>query len=451
MSIFFTIIVIGVLILSGPAQAIDVFLITSDIDVSTDAEKELTIEVKIHDGEFLPVLYTDIVFDGGNAFTCRINQDNSVTGCSFLTLDSVEYADLIAGYGYGYGYGYDSFGLGYHSFGYGYGYSTVTLSPEGTGGLSQSPNPGSEDPLEYGTITYHLKIDSSRLPGSFMGERISVEAKVYGGNEDNRNYFRGTSSFEITSSPVEFTVAPTLVSEINYNDILLEIPAGALPSDATTITIQQVAPTASPLTSTLRILGKTYNFDINSATNTFSQPIRITLTYTDDELIEAGITDETDIIPAYYDTTTGDWVSLPVLLRDPANNEITFLTTHFTQFTLLGDTSTPPAPSPSGDGGTSSGGGGESRGGGAIISSRPPAEPTELPAEEEPITPVTTPTTTLPTSATPSEETAPTGFAAITGAIVGVLGATGSVVALVLVIAAIGTGSYFYFKRKKKE
>jgi len=51
---------------------------------------------------------------------------------------------------------------------------------------------------------------------------------------------------------------------------------------------------------------------------------------------------------------------------------------------------------------------------------------------------------------TPEGETAPTGFGAITGAVVGVLGVGGSIIVLILAIGGLGFGSYSFVKRKGK-
>lgn len=335
-----TLMIIGLLIIAGPAKAIDVDLTTQNIDVSTDSEKDFTAEITVNSGEFLPILYTNITFDdGNNKITCKIDREDNVSGCSFLAVKSRNTSNLYLGRDYGYGYGYNQNNeFGYHSFGYGYGY--------GSNGKSiASPN-------DSGTLTYTLTINSSKMPGSFMGNTIDVTANVYGGTDDNYNYFKGTSSFQVNSTPVDIAVDPSIQTNASYNDILLEIPANSLPSDATTLTMQQVKASGDPSRSTLSILGKTYSFDIDSATKTFSSPIRITFTYTDDELALAGITDENDIFPAFY--TGSDWEQLTVISRDLENNKITFETTHFTEFTLLADTST-------GSGGTaSSAGGGDS-------------------------------------------------------------------------------------------
>src|SRR3989344_913708 len=319
-----TLIIIGLLIVAGPAKAIDVNLTAQNIDVSTDSEKEFTAEITVNSGEFLPILYTNITFDDDkNQITCKIDKEDNVSGCSFLSVKSRSTDNLYLGRDFGYGYGYNSNNeIGYHDFGYGYGY--------GNGGK------GILDESNSGTITYTLTINSSKMPGSFMGNTINVAARVYGGTDENYNYFNGASSFQVNSTPVNMAIDPSIQTNASYNEISLEIPAGSLPSDTTTLTMQQVKASGTPSISTLSILGKTYSFDIDSATKTFSGPIRITFAYTDDELALAGITDENDIFPAFY--TGSDWEQLTVISRDLENNKITFETTHFTEFTLLADT-----------------------------------------------------------------------------------------------------------------
>ena len=72
--------IIALLILAGPAKAIDVSLTTQNIDVSTDTEKDFTADITINSGEFLPILYTNITFDDGtNQITCKIDKEDKIT------------------------------------------------------------------------------------------------------------------------------------------------------------------------------------------------------------------------------------------------------------------------------------------------------------------------------------------------------------------------------------
>ena len=149
---FLTILIVGLLLLSGSVKAIDVDVITEDIYPS-DIFKTFIIKIKVNDGEFLPIPFVDLNFnDGVNEITCRIKDNNS--SCDFLNI-SVETEDLSFGYGYGYGY----------SYGYGYGYTT------------HSP----------GYYIYTVTIDTSKLPESFIGKNINLKVKVFGSDDSSYN------------------------------------------------------------------------------------------------------------------------------------------------------------------------------------------------------------------------------------------------------------------------
>jgi len=441
-SIFFTSLVIVMLVLSGPVSAIDVNLTTPDIDYLVDDTIPFTITIEVNDGEFLPVLYTDLILDyGSDSVTCRINDDNTITNCDFLTVASREIADLNGdyGYGYGYGYGYEAPDYGYgYDFGYGYGYG---YGERGVMGGSGS-----------GTITYTLTVDVSEIPVEFLNKNINVEAKVYGGTENNYNYFTGTSSFNVvaeTTTAINHTIDQTAI--YSNSSVSITIPAGIFSGD-TNITIQEVAPLLENPTNTLfKILGKTYDISTTSLV-TFNGFVLITLTYTDDELDEAGITDESKIYPAFYNGV--DWEQLITgISRDPTNNKLTFQTTHFTQFTLLADTSITVTPTP-----TLSGSG---PGASPIVTydgGLPPIPTPEEPVEEIPLVePIYQP-------ATPEEE-APgffrrlwntlTGSNMITGQVIGSpdnVENTKNIIVVVFIVIILGLviGGNSLFRKFKK-
>jgi len=200
-SLGFTVLIITMLLFSGPAKAIDVSLTTYDIDISTDSIKTFTLQVQINDGEFLPIWKTDIEFDNdGEIITCQIDSNNQVTGCDFLSVVSQDITNLD--YGYGYGYGYD-YGYGYQDFGYGYGYGYGTRGA--IGGAS------------YGVITYTLLINVAELPDSFTGNTIDATATVYGGNENDFESFKGSSSFDVTNNDQE--LVDNAKTSLTFNSI----------------------------------------------------------------------------------------------------------------------------------------------------------------------------------------------------------------------------------------
>ncbi len=71
---------------------------------------------------------------------------------------------------------------------------------------------------------------------------------------------------------------------------------------------------------------------------TFNPPIEVTITYTDAEI--EGMDEDSLVLYLYNDSTNVFDIEVPegdIVLRDPANNSITFLTDHFSVFGLGGD------------------------------------------------------------------------------------------------------------------
>ena len=199
--IIFTILVITLTALSGPVHAINVNLTTPDIDVSTESTKTFVIEVEVNDGEFLPIHDTDLIFNANNQDTvCNIDENNDID-CDFLSVVSREISGLNSNfdYGYGYGYGYLTNLLGWQDFGYGYGYGY------GSRGIITGNNGG--------TITYTLEVNTAKLPSNFINTQVNVQARVYGGSQDDVAYFVGNSDFEVTQSQAGADEATVLATK----------------------------------------------------------------------------------------------------------------------------------------------------------------------------------------------------------------------------------------------
>jgi hypothetical protein len=416
LSIFLTTLVIGLLILSGPARAIDVNLETPDIDYINDDTVEFKIAVDINDGEFLPLAYTDLMLNyGDDSKICKINNDNTIDNCDFLTVTSA-IKDLQGSYGYGYGYGYGysngNYGYGYDSgYGYGYGYSGVS---------------------GHGTITYTLTVDVSKLPVEFLDSNIKVEARVYSGTEDNWRYFKGTSSFFVDSSYEPASVPReggiSKANTMTMGNVMIQYGIGAIPAGVSKITVKQVAPKANPSNSNFKIMGKVYDFTTDGLNN-FDGDLTITFTYTDEEL---GDHDESRINPAFYNEATGEWELLTVVSRDITNNKLTFLTNHFTQFALLADISAVSG----GDNVPSGGGDSSSRRRASSLDLIFP-EDNNVPSDES----------NLPGSDISGGLNQDSGLGGITGAVTGNIGKGGSVVALI--VLAVGAAAFILIRRKK--
>ena len=172
----FAILVIGMLLLTGPAQAIQVSLTTPDINVSTDVTKQISILVDVDQDGFLPILSTDIDFTADSFSTsCSLSSSDVITGCDFLNFVSKDVVDFIPGFGYGYGYGY-----GY----------------------------GAETP---GAVLYTFDVNVSNLPIEFIGKTVDVEAFVNG----QSGQFSGSSSFSVSGVTNAFLVGKAR-DELNF-------------------------------------------------------------------------------------------------------------------------------------------------------------------------------------------------------------------------------------------
>ena len=187
-SIFLTIVIISILVLTGPAHAIEINLIDvpQSIDVSDSSIINFSLEIEVNDGEFLPLLETNVKFStDSHQVQCKINSDNDVEGCNFLNVDSKTITGLNIGqdfgYGYGYGYGSNNFGLQDFGYGYGYGYGTRGFM----GGIGS------------GKIVYELAINSALLPSEFIDHDVNIEAEIIGGDENDKASFRGSGEFSV--------------------------------------------------------------------------------------------------------------------------------------------------------------------------------------------------------------------------------------------------------------
>ncbi len=108
------------------------------------------------------------------------------------------------------------------------------------------------------------------------------------------------------------------------------------------ISIIEIAEPPAPPADT-NVIGLTYDLGPDGAT--FDPPITITFTY-DEADIPEGV-DEEDLVIAFWDEETDEWVVLEGITVDPVTNTISAPASHFTVFTVLAiipPTPAPPAP-----------------------------------------------------------------------------------------------------------
>ena len=114
--------ILGLLVISGPAQAFILGLSVADDTVTKGDNAVFTASVDIKSGERLPIDKLKLVID--NNIVCVFDVNGNVIGeCEGIDINLI--SNSVSGE---YGYGYGNYGYGYgYNFGYGYGYSNGEL------------------------------------------------------------------------------------------------------------------------------------------------------------------------------------------------------------------------------------------------------------------------------------------------------------------------------------
>lgn len=174
-SSFFTLLVLSLLFLSGPAAAVTVSL-TAPGSIAKGDDVTFTVTVDVNDPDtYLPVKYTNLILNGPNGFskTCKVNLDGT-SDCSDVDVTITN----NLGSGTGTGYGYDNaIGYGYN-FGnnFGYGYSGA-----------------------YGSITYTITWHTS---SALINGIYTAEAGLYAEGTDSHTYLSSIDSFTVGNPTV---------------------------------------------------------------------------------------------------------------------------------------------------------------------------------------------------------------------------------------------------------
>ena len=151
----------------------------------------------------------------------------------------------------------------------------------------------------------------------------------------------GNANIEVEQASREMppAVSATFDPNVGWNSTLedgtrIEIPAGAIPADG------NVAISFTPMvdelqrTSTDKPVGWGYAISIseqstgNHITDNFNTNVLLTFSFRDEDLVDAGLTED-DISPAYYSTTTSSWTKVESFTVDKDANTITVQINHF--------------------------------------------------------------------------------------------------------------------------
>ena len=154
-------------------------------------------------------------------------------------------------------------------------------------------------------------------------------------------FFGAKSSIKIDSNGI---VQETFTATSPDGKLTITIPKGtkALDKDGKPLTslTASINTTPPPPPEDAYIVGLAYDFGPDGAT--FDPPITLTWSY-DPEALPEGVAEE-DLVVAFYDEATSEWVEVDSVV-DTENNSITASVAHFTTFAIIGSvTPTPPAP-----------------------------------------------------------------------------------------------------------
>jgi hypothetical protein len=130
-----------------------------------------------------------------------------------------------------------------------------------------------------------------------------------------------------------------LITSDNKASLQIEAGTVALTEDGQPLQYIETLPVAEPpAPPKANVIGLAYDFKPNGAR--FEPPLTMTIHY-DQSSIPDGVA-ETDLVIAYFDTKTNNWIELESVV-DPTTNTITAKVSHFTLFAVLAPS---PAPSP---------------------------------------------------------------------------------------------------------
>ena len=424
-SIFFTLFVIGFLVLSGSVEAIIISLSADEAIYSIDDTVTFDVSIDIETNERIPIQnLTLTVRDPSNNAkkTCVFRPDGTaITGCDNMIITPTINA---ISYGYGYGYGYQQ-GYGYgtqgNTFGYGYGYGSAE---------------GVEGELKY-TVEWDLSSETVEV-GTYDA---TLAALV---KSETTEYVYLSSTLYFTIGSVEETQTLTDSTLIPTDPIIKDtipkienLTAGWVVN--MTVYGENAPGWTAPSNTGLSFMEINVNHDTSGGSYTvyFNIP---------QSILTANSISAEDVRLFVLEGTT--WVELPTTVMDGVSDPAQFsaVTTHFSKFVAAKKVTTPPADTTPILGGGGGGGGG---GAGLIRRLIPPVPtpvptPTPTPAEveeeeteveEEPITEASPEVVPVAEVTPPPVEG---GLGAITGAVVGAAGGKTGVSFIMIIIIIAG-------------
>ncbi len=314
----------------------------------------------------------------------------------------------------------------------------VVVNPAGSGNVTLSPTGGRYYAGTPVTLTAVPEdgYEFSGWSGSITGTKNPTVVTVYSAKSITANFV------STTDVPVSEQITEDITGKINsygvlmetvtvtssYGDAVVEVPAGTMALDAggnalSQITWQPAEPAPVPAGSNVIVVA-----DFGPDGATFDPHIIVTMTY-DPSALPDGVTEE-DLVLAYYDAESGEWVELANIVVDTENHTVSGTVSHFTQFAVLGQ----------------------------AVEEEPVVAPTTepTPPSEPVIEPTTEPTSPPEPVIEPTQEPEPAPTTGESQPIVGQIDDEDgvnpwSIIAPIIVILIVGVGSYIFIQRRKVE
>lgn len=328
-----TVMVVLMLIFSGPAGAVTVEISGLSGSITKNDSKTYYIEVDIDDPDTqIPIDNLTLKIVGSTNKNVVFVPNGTILsgGGSWISITSQN--TNYTSYGYGYGYGGDS-GT-FYNFGYGYGY-----------GYGQT----------YTKLRYKVVMDTDDLDAG----DYTATVYVYTGSSVHSSFSSSSASFEIAESSTTTTstgggggggggggtpspeietdskgeVQSTFTETTVDGTAELTIPEGtnALDSEGKPLESVSILPMI-PLTGAIEM------FDLKPDGAKFDPPITFTVKY-DPKEVPAGKT----VVMKMYDDNSKKWVELETTI-DAAKHTATVKISHFTIFALFTEVKRPTIP-----------------------------------------------------------------------------------------------------------
>ena len=125
---------------------------------------------------------------------------------------------------------------------------------------------------------------------------------------------------------------------VPQDEVVLEIPAGAIATSGTITVSIRPTPNVKPDAKD-RPIGFAYDFEARDADGnkieSFVREVTIYVSYDPDLLATTGYSEES-VTPKYFSSTTGSWENYSNVIRDTANSRFIIKTDHFTYYVIVG-------------------------------------------------------------------------------------------------------------------